>query len=67
MGDEPELVFADDEDVLVGLEGVLDGGVGGFLGNAAAVEHVFVGAHGHGELLHVLWFEGAVVNQLLEF
>lgn len=64
--DGPELVLADDEDVRVALEGVLDGGVGGLLRHAAAVEHVLVRGHGHGQLLHVLWLEGALVDHGLE-
>lgn len=66
MSDFPELVLANDNDVLVALERVLYARVRGLLGHTRAVEHPLVGAHGHGQFLHVLGLQRAAVDHLLE-
>lgn len=61
-----ELVLADDGDVLVLVGSVLLCVVGGLGGDAAAVEHVLVAAHGNGQLLHVLGLQSALDDLLPE-
>jgi len=65
-GDPEEPVLADDDDVLVLVGRVLPGVVGARGGDAAAVEHVLVGAHGLGLAAQVLGLQGARVDLALE-
>lgn len=65
-GDFEVLVLAEDDNVLVLGWVVFDGVVAGFGGDAAGVEHPFVGGHGHGHAAHVLGFEGFAVDLAFE-